>query len=784
MITAVILVFFYPIWLENKVALPADITVGAYYPWLDYKYEGFPAGVPIKNPITTDVISFMYPMQTYAIKILKSGQWPLWNNLILGGIPLLANFQSAPFSLVNIFYLFLPNLDAWNLQIILQLILAAVFTYLLLREFERTKLASVAGGIFYGFSGFLMIWLEWNGHSLTAAFFPLIILLTLKILKTFQVKWGVLLAITLALQIFSGYPQIILYQFMALLLLVIIFDRKILFNVKKLFILGIFFFLGISLAAIQIIPAAELLSFSQRGVEDVLNTSAFLPWQQIITFIAPDYFGNHATGNYWGSGDYTLNTGFSGVVVFILASLGFLTFKKEKAAKFSLGLIILALVICLPNPLSIFLKESGLLGLQAASAHRALFLMNLGFALLAAFGIDSINKVSLKSVIRSMYLPGILLGGYVLATLLMMFLIKQDPVFGIEIYRNLMIGLRNLFVPSLTLVATGTLLMLNLRLKRNQIISVLVIAIAVFELFRFGWKFTPFAERQLVFPSTPVLEFLQKQEKPFRVVAEDAIPINMMMAYNLETLEGYDAVYPINIAKYISALNSGSAENLPMGRYGSVDNLDSNLLDIANSKYILALKRGNDNSPDENGQVPEEFKSFDEVFSDKTVVVLENKNVIPRARIFHNFEIIEDSTKQLETLIDQNFPVNDKLILDEDPGISIATGSETVSTVEEFNKKVLQVNSSSNGLLFIGDSFYPGWKAYVDNKETKILRANYNFMAIPVEAGEHMVEVQYLPDSFEKGKMISLISAIILLGVISSSWLKKRFKWFSLGRMF
>ena len=32
--------------------------------------------------------------------------------------------------------------------------------------------------------------------------------------------------------------------------------------------------------------------------------------------------------------------------------------------------------------------------------------------------------------------------------------------------------------------------------------------------------------------------------------------------------------------------------------------------------------------------------------------------------------------------------------------------------------------------LFMSDSFYPGWKAYVDGKEAEILRANYLFRAI------------------------------------------------------
>ena len=231
-ILIVVAIFFYPVWLKGQVPVPGDMIVGVYFPWLDYNW-GYPTGVPVKNPITSDVVSFTFPMQMLAIDLIKQGYPPLWNPLILTGTPLLANFQSAPFSPTNIFYFLFNKLDAWSLQIMFQFFLAAVFLFLLLREFGRSKIASVAGALFFAFAGFMLIWLEWNGHTLTAAFFPLIILLTLKWLKTGNIMWGSLFSLSLALQIFSGYPQIILYQFLSLPLLLFFFDKKMFFNIKK-----------------------------------------------------------------------------------------------------------------------------------------------------------------------------------------------------------------------------------------------------------------------------------------------------------------------------------------------------------------------------------------------------------------------------------------------------------------------------------------------------------------------------------------------------------------------
>jgi len=168
-IAFVVILFFWKFFVKGLIPFPGDFVVGVYYPWLDYKW-GYDVGVPVKNPIMADVPSFIYPMQTYAVETLKKGQLPLWNPLILGGVPLLANFQSAPFSPTNFIYFIFDKVTAWGIQVILQHFLAALFAYFLLRHWKVSKLGSVFGGIVYAFSGYNLIWSQWNGHALTASF--------------------------------------------------------------------------------------------------------------------------------------------------------------------------------------------------------------------------------------------------------------------------------------------------------------------------------------------------------------------------------------------------------------------------------------------------------------------------------------------------------------------------------------------------------------------------------------------------------------------------------------
>lgn len=288
MILVAVLVFFWRVVI-GLVPFPGDFVVGIYYPWLDYKW-GFEVGVPVKNPILADIPSFIFPMQTFAVEQLKQGFWPLWNPFILGGTPLLANFQSAPFSPTAIFYFIFNVFDAWTIQIISQHFFAALFTYILLRHWKASKIASVLGGIVYAFSGFNMIWSGWNGHALGAAFIPLLLYFEDRILKGMGRFSGLGLAIIFCFQIFSGYPQTIIYTGIASLLLWFLYFKNDIDFIYKTGRLGFYYLLGLGLSAIQLIPSIELLSLSQWTAEPHPYEWAFLPFIKTITFIAPDFF--------------------------------------------------------------------------------------------------------------------------------------------------------------------------------------------------------------------------------------------------------------------------------------------------------------------------------------------------------------------------------------------------------------------------------------------------------------------------------------------------------------
>lgn len=112
------------------------------------------------------------------------------------------------------------------------------------------------------------------------------------------------------------------------------------------------------------------------------------------------------------------------------------------------------------------------------------------------------------------------------------------------------------------------------------------------------------------------------------------------------------------------------------------------------------------------------------------------------------------------------------------PDISSDT-TGTITLVEHKpNYLKYESRSTHNGLAVFSEIYYEkGWKAFIDNTETQIVRANYVLRALPVQAGNHVIEFKFEPAAYHTGNKITSISSwlalLILLGSLGIS-LKKR----------
>jgi hypothetical protein len=82
------------------------------------------------------------------------------------------------------------------------------------------------------------------------------------------------------------------------------------------------------------------------------------------------------------------------------------------------------------------------------------------------------------------------------------------------------------------------------------------------------------------------------------------------------------------------------------------------------------------------------------------------------------------------------------------------------------NDMAYQSTNNQNGLGVFSEVYYDkGWEAYVDGKQTPIIRVNYLLRAIKIPAGQHKIEFHFRPKSFEIGSKISMISSLLIYGL-------------------
>jgi hypothetical protein len=160
------------------------------------------------------------------------------------------------------------------------------------------------------------------------------------------------------------------------------------------------------------------------------------------------------------------------------------------------------------------------------------------------------------------------------------------------------------------------------------------------------------------------------------------------------------------------------------------------------------------------------------VYQFHTLNVIENKDVYPRAFLVKKF-VTTDSYEKAQNIINEsNFDLRNKVVLEKSlPQEQIGSldssnldGSTTKIVSYTANKVTINVDAKGNSLLVLTDTYYPGWKAYVDGKESDIYRADGLVRAVFVPVGNHIIEFSYMPRSFVIGVIVSLIAASSLVG--------------------
>lgn len=109
-------------------------------------------------------------------------------------------------------------------------------------------------------------------------------------------------------------------------------------------------------------------------------------------------------------------------------------------------------------------------------------------------------------------------------------------------------------------------------------------------------------------------------------------------------------------------------------------------------------------------------------------------------------------------------------------------GAESFVVDEYTSSTVSGHITTTGGLMYTSIPYEKGWTVYVDSQEVEAYTFADTMLAIPLNAGEHTIELTYSPDGLKEGLLISLVSLscflllVIFHGLMTLSERKKAAK--------
>ncbi len=776
-----ILAFFYPFWLRGKLPIPADTIVGLYHPYRDLYAKDYPRGIPFKNSLITDPVRQQYPWRYLTTLLEKNFSLPLWNPYSFTGTPLLANMQSAAFYPLNILFLLTDFNNAWGLLILLQPLLSGLFMYLYLRNLKLNDYSCFLGGLTFAFCGFSIAWLEWGTIGHTALWLPLILLSLDKFFITYstvdksniknqiskiQLKvknlagaslqlapkhsevgfidapakflgWGLIFVFSLTSSFFAGHLQTFFYLY--IISLVYFIARWLQYGRKKriLFSYLILNTLFVIFTAVQWLPTLRLILLSARDIDQSFQKEGwFLPVQHLIQFVAPDFFGNPATLNYWGVWNYGEFIGYVSILPLVM-SLFALFYRYDKKTIFFGSIFFLSLIFALPTWFAKIPFTLQIPFINTAQPTRLLFLTDFSLSVLAALGFDLF--ISSKRKVKILYPLAFIFLIYV-SLWVFVFTAPQISKLTAE---NISVAKNNLYLPTLIFGVTLTILIFSVFIKTKKLQIALIcalIAITIIDLFRFSYKFTPFTDKKYLYPATPTTYLVLKYSGLYRMMTTDAriMPPNFSIMHDIQSIDGYDPLYIRRYGELIAAMERNVPNIKPpfgFDRIINPHNYNSKIADLLGVKYILSL----------NDLTSAKLKK---IFMEGETRIYENNDAFDRTFFVNQVYAASNKDSSIKALFDENIDLKNTAVVenwDHKENVFENKNSKAEIINYESSQIIIRTETYEEGFIVLTDTFYPTWKARIcslnktDCKETKIYLTDYNFRGILVPGGEHTV---------------------------------------------
>ncbi len=741
----------------------------------------------------------------------KTGELVFWSNAMFGGIPTYTTFVGDITQVMYSIQGFLQNSLPKPVNF---LFFGMLGFFILLRSFKVNNWWAIFGSIVYCF-GTYNLQITATGHDtkmLSIAFMPIAIAGMIKLYRGKYMAGALLALLGLSFTIQNGMYQMLYYLLIILFVLGIGFFIKAILekNFKNfgkatiiMIICGVLAvlpnLLGVALTKeygqYTMRGGLSELSLNKKGQDEKknggLDKDYAFSWSQgvgeTLTLFVPNLYGGSGQ-LYWGAQPFVAGPIYFGILTMLFMVLGLLVIRNRlKWVFFSIGMIGAFLAMGKNfAALNYFLFDHLPMYNSFRTPSMAMTMASFAFVFLAAWGVQVFisDKITKDERWKTLKLSLIIVGGITLLLGLGSGLFMDFKGAGDETMKARMAqqyqqqgatqtqiqqainnafsgiteeraeaarndGFRSL----LFLIVGGLLLFLFVKEKidKRKLILFLGLVFAADVVF-IGWRYLndeSYVEEadyeQQFAPRAVDLQIKQDPDPYYRVLDLSVNTYNdATQAVHHKCIGGY---HPAKLENYQDLIDM----QMTPGKM-----LNAEVLNMLNTKYIIAQNQQLYPNPSAcgNGWFVNNIKKVKT--ADEAMLALNASQLGDTARVPNAFD-----PKQTAVIREKD--------LSSDDALSFTKDSSGQIKLTEYNLNSLNFESSNkhDGFAVFSDIYYPlGWKAYVDDKETKIINTNYALRGLYIPAGNHKIKFEFAPETYHKLKWLPGVSSLVILLLI------------------
>jgi hypothetical protein len=731
---------------------------------------------------------------------------PMWYNYIFSGLPTITGPYGDAASVYPFIRLIIPTHLFWTYLFILGFIIAGIGMYLFLKSIGISNSPAFLGSIAYMFAGNLATttYAGHEGRLLAAAFFPLAFFFWHQAISTKKFFWFVCAGALVGISFTHAHFQLTYYGLwvaFAYFIMQLILNRKLngyRNTIKLILYTAVSVIIALGILSVSYLPLLTNLKYTARGeVRGFEFASSWsLPAQELLDLIVPQFSG--ILDNYWGENMFKLHSEYFGIVFLLLGLLMLLIKFRDRRVIFFLISGVVATLIALGAQTPFFkLIYYTLPGIKRFRGPSMVFyIVAFSVIVLGAIALQFLfehfhdkkgGKDLLKKIKKFAYIITI---GFLI--LIFLFILGKNNIISsiqeprkVSAFNENLSSLWNGVLITSVLIIVILILICSLccqKIKSNTFLIVLTLLI-LFDLWRVDKMFLRTVDPPNVYyGADEVINYLKKDSSLFRVhpLYYERASDGLLDLYNIHNAGGYA---PSPLQTYQDFLG---AEKTVL--YSAPNLRHSNFLNLLNIKYIISVPLPEDISKYDlqTQALINDLKSFttkagiELVYIGRKNLIYRNNQVLPRAFIVPDYEVIQDKDQILKRLKDPNFDPARVVIVSEsisniDRNVSSDNFHGSVKILQYSpNKIVLEAELNRDGFLVLSENYHPDWFCKVDYQPAVIYRAYHTLRAVYLKSGKHTIEFYYNSKYYNIGRVITIITYLLCAATICIEIIRAR----------